>query len=238
METKIIYVFIFLVYSLSLIGQIKDCDKLNTSHIYGFDKENVHNTSDYIKQKFPEKVKYISNRFNLTEIPVLSTLNNEVVFYSDEISMKLTFKDTSISVLDYFYPKRSDEKISKIVNDEKAPYGIISEDSSASKIESIELNSIMIPSSAFEDLLNPNQALTYISIKPMGLYESKCKDFLYLYIFGRVDERIIPEYEAIRFSYMAKLIFDKNGKYLGRIVERGHQLINFGFDRCSSFIGF
>jgi hypothetical protein len=141
----------------------------------------------------------------------------------------------------FFSTVDSSEKYSRILLSDDAPFGITYLDTAVRTITKITVNSKKIPDKAFQDLYNPNICQTAMAIKPISAFYSDNKEYIYLYIFGELNEnvlRIFGNPDAVNFSYMAKLIFTYNGEYIGRIVIRGNILEYFHFSDCPNFKGF
>ena len=95
---------------------------------------------------------------------------------------------------------------------------------------------IEIPESAYFDLFFPNFCTKDEPIVPISFYfDPRYENIVYLYIFGNnrlhynhnsdsIEERreFYPFYPY--FSFKAKLIFDLNKGYLGRITAHNHEL--------------
>ncbi len=138
-----------------------------------------------------------------------------------------------------FYPKDKGELFSKMRQYESGdPFGINSEEKLVTVIKEIFVNGVKLPTKAISDLINPNRFETILSIKPIKVYDSSCEKYLFIYVFATLNTEIMTFAEAINFSYMAKIITDKEGHYIGRIVVPGNKLKFFGFGDCPHFIGF
>ncbi|NUM42971.1 MAG: hypothetical protein HUU45_15245 [Leptospiraceae bacterium] len=95
-----------------------------------------------------------------------------------------------------------------------------------------------VPDDAFRDLFFPNFCETLYSIKPIeAFFHQFGKDeYIYLYIFGKNDQNL-ENFELRRVqTFMAKLIFNKNG-YVGRILATWGELNAYQWG-CPNFIGF
>jgi hypothetical protein len=230
----------FLIFSLEAFSQFLYCDSLNVSHHQThFDSEGIENTIDFINMYFPKQRRYVSDRNELKAINIWYNSDSTIVFQDNANEIKIIFKTRYFDPTKIFYPKSPGEKYSTIREyEEGLPYGITSEDTIFTCISEIFINNKKIPSSYFSDLFNPNKYETILSIKPINVYKSKCGQYLYIYIFGKLNTDIMTMNEAAGFSYMAKLIVSTKGNYIDRIVVSGDKLKYFGFGECPDFKGF
>lgn len=239
------FVLLLTVFVLSsqLFGQYDFCDSL-VVHAFDqtmYDTTGLKNTVDYVARYFPDQVRYVSNRYELEPINLWVNYDSMMLFIDSNATVRIYFDIGHVDVKDIFYPKSENESYSGIREyNPGMPYGIGSEDTSAVFIKEIRVNGIKLPEDAFSDLLNPNRYETNYSIKPLAVYWSNNKKYIYIYIFGALNKyiRSIDEAEAFALSYMAKLILTDKGYYVGRIVIPGERLFYFGFFQCPYFIGF
>lgn len=223
----------------SISGFSQRCDSLQYPHKHSlpFSPEGLITTLDYIQRYHPRQSMLVSRRDTLKQIPVILNIGNNMIFSDKDIEVIIEFSDTILDVNTYFY-KRPGEKYNAInqLADYEYLYGINSEDTLYSIIKSISVNGVMLDSKRFHDLISPNRHFYYESIRPIEVF---CDNYaIYVYIFGDVNSEFLSPFEAIEFSYMAKLVFTIKGYYSGRIVEEAKILKYFGFEYCRNFIGF
>ncbi len=235
-------IFCITVLFISLQGkaQFSHCDSLLLSgHSIPFDQEGIKTTYDYIKTYFPKQRRFISNRKKLQPLDLLINRDSIMIFEKGKDKVIIKFREKRFKNKDLFYPKEKGEKYSGIRDySENTPFGVTSEDTVVSYISEIIVNSKQLPVRSFYDLLNPNQYKTILSIKPIKVYKSNCGEYLFIYIFGKLNLDLMSINGAINFSYMAKIVVTKKGYYVDRIVENGYILKYFGFGDCPMFIGF
>lgn len=237
---RIIILIMFLIFSLEAFSQFLYCDSLNVSHRQThFDSEGVENTIDFINKYFPKQRRYVSDRNELKAINIWYNSDSTILFKDETDEIKITFKNRYFDPTKIFYPKSVGEEFSRIREyDEGLPFGITSEDTIFTYISEIIVNSKKVPDTYFSDLFNPNKYETIFSIKPINVYKSKCGQYLFIYIFGKLNTDIMTMNEVAGFSYMAKLIVSTQGYYIDRIVVSGEKLKYFGFGECPDFKGF
>lgn len=233
-------ILIFLIFPLQVFSQFDYCDSLVIGrHQTLFDTEGIQHTVDYINKFFPEQKRYISDRNELEPINLWWNTDSTMLFENKENTIRISFANRNIDPTDIFYPKSEGDTFSKIREyNEGSPYGVTSEDTTAVLLAEISINGKQIPESYFSDLLNPNRYETVLSVKPIEVYKSKCGQYLYIYLFGKLNTDIMTLNEAIDFSYMAKLVVTVKGYYVNRIVIPGDKLKYFGYGDCPYFIGF
>lgn len=237
---KIGAVLLFLVLSIQAFGQFEDCDSLVIrGHQTLFDAKGIQNTVDYINKYYPNQKRYVTNRNELESINLWMNVDSTMLFKDKENTISISFTNRKIDPADIFYPKSEGEAFSRIREyNEGLPYGITSEDTTIVLLAEISINDKKIPASYFSDLLNPNRYETILSVKPIEVYKSKCGQYLFIYLFGKLNIDIMTLNEAIDFSYMAKLVVTVKGYYVDRIVIPGDILKYFGYGDCPYFIGF
>ncbi|MBK8152538.1 MAG: hypothetical protein IPK61_05415 [Saprospiraceae bacterium] len=230
----------FQILWLTLPAQFQHCDKLDNSlHYYPFSISGIKNTKDYIKSKHQNISNHFTSRNRLEKIALWGNDNDSFMLFKNEnLEIEIYFGTKPVSPEKYFYPKEKNEKYSRIIYDQSAPYGLNSEDTLASCITRLLVNNVNCPSEAINDLLNVNRYYTFLSIKTPEVYISKNKKYIYLYLFGELKTQLMEIHDAVNMSFMAKLVFDRKGNYIERIVERGSVLSYFGFGDCPYFIGF
>ncbi len=238
---KYVFILIFVIYSTTVFGQFYKCDSLFINSTCGgpFETEGIKTTFDFIKKFHPKQIRFYSDRADLKSINLWLNVDTFMIFNKDSDEIKIIFGKKKFNPDNIFYPKTNDESFSRIreySND--TPFGVISEDTTVTYIKSITINSRSIPKHAFIDLLNPNRYKTFFSVKPIKVYKSKNNKYIFIYIFGSVDNKLMTFNESIEFSYMAKIIITSKGYYVDRIVEPGIKLQYFGFGECPYFIGF
>lgn len=230
---------ILLFVVMRAYGQFHYCDTLILrSHYTPFYPEGIKTVRDYINKYYPDQARFFSARPDLKPLPLWYNADSIMFFNSGSEKVEIIFTQTRVSPDDIFDPKNNDEAYSYIREySVGTPFGITSEDSVVTSIASIHVNGKKVLSSAFNDLMSPNRYETYLSIKPIEVFESPCKHYFYIYIFGKLysDPMLI---DPFKFSYMAKIIVTKKGLYVDRIVVSGDTLSYFGFNECPDFIGF
>lgn len=231
---------VFLFLSFQAIGQFELCDSLIIrGHMSLFDHEGINTTFDYVKTYYPKQRRFISDRNELDAINLWVNTDSIMLFKEGSDEIKITFGKDVVDYKVIFYPKNEDEPFSRIREyREGYPFGITSEDTTASQITKIIVNGKKLPLASFADLLNPNRYETNFSIKPIRVYRSACDHYFFIYIFGKPDTGIMTFHESLDFSYMAKIIVTVKGYYVDRIVVPGDKLKYFGFGECPYFIGF
>jgi hypothetical protein len=230
-----IYFFIFFQFQ-SLNCQIYECDSLRSvcSRFVNFNPKGIKNFKDYIKKFNKDQFKYVSDKSTLIEIPkyiandtniLAIDLTNDIAI-EIEIANRIFYPDSN-----YFFesPPYSDPSYCGFRINNNTPFGANIKDTIYSSIKSIKIKNSFAPSRAFEDLLSPNLLEYQLAIKPIAAYYSKCKRYIYIYVYG--SKNSCP----IDYSYLAKLIFNSRGHYISRIVYRGEFLEHFGFQYCPDF---
>ena len=230
---------ILLFVVMRTYSQFHYCDTLILrSHYTPFYPEGIKTVRDYINKYYPDQARFFSARPDLKPLPLWYNADSSMFFNSGSEKVEIIFTQTRVSPDDIFDPKNNDEAYSYIREySAGTPFGITSEDSVVTSIASIHVNGKKVLSSAFNDLMSPNRYETYLSIKPIEVFESPCKHYFYIYIFGKLcsDPMLI---DPFKFSYMAKIIVTKKGLFVDRIVVSGDTLSYFGFNECPDFIGF
>lgn len=233
--TSIMFCFIFL--SVNLNGQWTSCDKLccfndlNQNYI-----NECKTTQDYIRRNWPKFKKHINNRQKLNFVTSIIRNNDQIVF-SDYKNLHLTINFKIVSYNEYVGVKYLGD-ISKVKDNYIDFYGLNPYDSSYLIIDSINFNGKYIINNNYQDLLNPNILMNYIAVRPLECYKSCDGKFVYIYVFGKALVENADCNNPLLFSYMAKLIFNANGSFVGRIVENSEFLNYYGYSDCPEFIGF
>ena len=239
---KILYILIIIMYSPSIYSQEDSCDDLIIRNNYiSIDTQDVKNTFDYIRKKYPKYEKYISDRKSLERIPLLVNNLKESIFLYDNLMIKLEYSNKHFNPKPFFYPIPVDEDTipnRMLYINEQTPYGITHTDTIISVINSMLINGIKVDPVSYDRLFNPNILATYISIKPIEAFLSEDKNNIYIYIFGEPKSDMILRDTAFYFTYMAKMIYTMNGDYVGKIIMRGEELEYFNFHQCPNFVGF
>jgi hypothetical protein len=231
-----------MLFLFKAFGQYNHCDTLSNYKKYApFRIDNINTIRDYIVSKWPEYSTFFSDRSKLEQVTNTTSLDSATVFMDfKNLTVEITIENKVLNSKIYFdtYDETNPFSIF-LVEELNPPYGIFPMDSVVQIIGEITINNISVPKIAFQDLINPNINQRYYAIRPIELYKSECKNYFFLYIFGKIKvSDKVPLQVAPRFSYMAKLIFKSDGTYIGRIIERGYVLEYFGFDLCPLFKGF
>ena len=195
----------------------------------------------------PQEEQFLRNRARL-DLIATRICNDRKIFMEDSLwgktfQLSLTKGELPFSP-DLFPPVDSlraalpGDSIGKPV-----PYGYNALDTKASYIALAQLRidgrEIDIPAAALRDLLFPNFCETILPIRPIELYYDPDRGAAYLYIFGAYRPNELVDYAAaFRQSYLAKLIFDLDRGYVGRVVLRGHELEYYNWAFCPEFVGF
>jgi hypothetical protein len=234
---KFYLTFLLNILSTELKAQWRNCDllccynDLNPNFI-----NECKTTQDYIARNWPKYKKHINNRKKLNILNPTIRTEYEMIF-SDfkRIEIKLNFKKISIQE----FLALNNELSLELINEKYVNYfGLNSLDTSFQIIDSIVLNGKYIPGIYYQDLLNVNTTINYISVRPIECYKSLDNRFIYIYLFGKpiLDHPNINN--PLLYSYMTKLIFKSNGDFIGRILEGAEFLNYYGFSDCPEFVGF
>ena len=193
---------------------------------------------NYISKKYPKLNSFITNKNTCNEIPISLNYSDRIIIEDNQTKIELFFGYQKVEPYRYFDKTNKINSNSLIFDDTNMPYGINSKDTLAISIVKLKVNNVYAPEYSYMDLLNPNRYETILSIKPIKAYYSADKKYIFLYIYGKYMDDIYGHFTSFDLSYMAKLIFSKDGEYIGRMVERGYILNYFGFYNCSEFKGF
>lgn len=246
---------IFLLTYFESQGQVsftnKSCDTLELSpHARKIIKVNQTTLKDYIiEHKLNNKNDsiYLEEKEGLHSLKTWVCNPREIELYeqigSTKIGVSIRKHQIPFSSEEYVMPNTYEGAKMLLYNDQNTPFGFIQSDSSASVISSLKATynekEIVIPDSAFNDLLFPNFCNVAFPIRPVEAYLSSDGSLIYLYIHGENrSNKSLSYQEGTRYSYLAKLIISLEDGYLTRVVLRGTELCYYNWETCLNFTGF
>lgn len=223
-----------------IVSETSECGKLDM-HMHDYYRDTL--LSDYIARKNPSLESYFATR-------------------EQSILLKTSFCSDSLIVFnDMFDKKKIDIQISKtqknlenhdlkIVDlleysfieyvDENRAFGLLSDEKNVTVIDELKIkindNELLVPKEAYQTLFFPNFCMTFKSIRPLQVYKSHDEKKIFIYIFGSngLNENTTELREVT--SFMAKLVFEVDKGYVGRIVLKNTELNAYQWD-CPNFKG-
>lgn len=218
------------------------CGKLD-KHLIDHYRDTL--LSDYASRKFPELRNYIEPNDDLIRLDV-SSCNDTLVTIEDFIEnqkIKIEFRKSNIDLttheVSYVEITENDPKFIDEV-DGRPAFGLFSDEMQVTAIKVLDIRigdeKISVPTEEFSNLFFPNFCNNFKSIKPITAYKSKNKKLIFIYIFGGNGlTNQTSELREVR-SFLAKLIFDLDEGYKGKIVLSNSELDAYQWD-CPNFKG-
>lgn len=219
---------------------VSNCGVLNP-HLLDYYRDTL--LTDYVSRKYPALKEYMIKRKDLKLLRTQNCLDSLVLINDkiakQKIKIEIVQGDINIGNQNIKYFELLEFRFIETVND-LPTYGLFSDELEVRAIHTMNIQignkNIKVPREEYSHLYFPNFCNSFRAIKPLQVYKSKDEQFFYIYIFGnnglKEDTKSIREVR----SFMAKLIFNIEKGYIGKIVLLNTELDAYEWD-CIDFEG-